>query len=509
MEQTNPAAPATPAMEGTAASGPVPSEDRWNDHTGGVTLNPDIDADHWVDAVADVSTRRRHPALALAWETFGAPLTRARRAMSFFTTSPGVMTLVTFIITVGILAAGLSMGQSSASRQNQLDVLISNAEPMSYSAHNVYTSLSIANTAATTGFVQAGVEDAQTRQRYTDAIARAGESLAETAARMSTMPGAKSDERTLDLVISIQQQLAVYVGLVEQARANNRSGNPVGAAYLSEASALMREEILPDASDLFVLTTGDVMTQQARLSTPQWIPLSGLVAALLMLGAGQWWLAKKTRRRLNKGFVVASALMLISVVWVGAANYVTWKSGTEGFEQAAAPLNSLTNARIRAEQTHTSEILALVSRQDVADSEATFDETFRSVGRALDDFESSQTADSPQARQHVAAARTAMELWQEAHDKLRGLLAAGKYQEAVQTATASSGFLYDGTSASAFNELDSQLAALIADARVSLRAYIRDGVVAARAVPAVVVLLSIASVLALWLGIRPRLQEYL
>ncbi|WP_158256156.1 hypothetical protein [Corynebacterium sp. 13CS0277] len=455
-------------------------------------------ADQWVDTVSQGTRRRKHSAFA--------SFARARRAASFFSTSPGVMTLVTVVITVGILAAGLSMGQSSVSRQNQLDVLITNAEPMSYSAHNVYTSLSIANTAAATGFVQAGVEDAATRARYTEAIARAGESLVETAAQMSTAPQARSDTRTVELVTRVEQQLSVYVGLVETARANNRAGNPVGAAYLSEASALMREEILPAASELFVLTTGEVMSQQARLSTPQWFPISGLVAALLMLGLAQWWLARKTRRRFNKGFVVATACMVVALVWVASANFVTWRSGTEGFEEAAAPLNSLTNARIRAEQTHTNETLALVSRQDVQDSEASFTETMAALERALEDVENSSLGATSQAATHVAGAREAMESWATAHDTLTTLLAVGRYQEAVQTATGAGD---TGTSAAAFNELDDNIAALISDARASLRAYLRDGVVAARTVPMVVVLLSIMAVLALWLGIRPRLQEYL
>ncbi|PRQ10587.1 hypothetical protein C1Y63_10785 [Corynebacterium sp. 13CS0277] len=166
----------------------------------------------------------------------------------------------------------------------------------------------------------------------------------------------------------------------------------------------------------------------------------------------------------------------------------------------------MTNARIRAEQTHTNETLALVSRQDVQDSEASFTETMAALERALEDVENSSLGATSQAATHVAGAREAMESWATAHDTLTTLLAVGRYQEAVQTATGAGD---TGTSAAAFNELDDNIAALISDARASLRAYLRDGVVAARTVPMVVVLLSIMAVLALWLGIRPRLQEYL
>ena len=75
--------------------------------------------------------------------------------MSFLSTSPGLMTAMSAIIAVAILAAGWSMSSSSNDRQVALQELLNNAEPMSYSAHNLYTSLSVANAMATTGFTQA------------------------------------------------------------------------------------------------------------------------------------------------------------------------------------------------------------------------------------------------------------------------------------------------------------------------------------------------------------------
>ena len=61
----------------------------------------------------------------------------------------------------------------------------------------------------------------------------------------------------------------------------------------------------------------------------------------------------------------------------------------------------------------------------------------------------------------------------------------------------------------AFSEFDSSMASLISDARSGLRSYIMDALVATRLVSSAVLTLSWLAVIAVALGIRPRLQEYL
>ena len=120
---------------------------------------------------------------------------------------------------------------------------------MSNSAHNLYMSLSLADTIATTGFVQAGVEPEETRKQYLQAV--------DSAASEATAAVLDSDDEDVylrQLAVQIQRQLPVYTGLVEAARTNNRAGNAVGAAYMSNASAMMRDDILPAAASLFRLS---------------------------------------------------------------------------------------------------------------------------------------------------------------------------------------------------------------------------------------------------------------
>src|SRR5260370_18073455 len=50
--------------------------------------------------------------------------------------------------------------------------------------------------------------------------------------------------------------LPVYAGEVGTAVADNRLGLPLGAAYLREASALLRGTLLPAASDIYTKESG-------------------------------------------------------------------------------------------------------------------------------------------------------------------------------------------------------------------------------------------------------------
>ena len=123
----------------------------------------------------------------------------------------------------------------------------------------------------------------------------------------------EDQERIQNLVRSIQRDLPLYVAFMERAKVNQRLGNPVGVSYMSEASSMMRERMITSANTLFALTQRQVAVEMVRLNAPQWVPLSGLVAALLLLAGAQWWLWRTFRRRWNKGFVAATAAMVMTM----------------------------------------------------------------------------------------------------------------------------------------------------------------------------------------------------
>jgi hypothetical protein len=95
--------------------------------------------------------------------------------------------------------------------------------------------LADADATVVSGYLSGGDESTAARQRYDDDIAAAASGLAAAAGRAD-------DPATADRVAELARQLPVYAGLIEQARANNRQGLPVGASYLGRASDLMQGE---------------------------------------------------------------------------------------------------------------------------------------------------------------------------------------------------------------------------------------------------------------------------
>ena len=84
--------------------------------------------------------------------------------------------------------------------------------------------------------------------------------------------------------------LTTYIALVEQARANNRQGFPVGAAYQREASALVRDEVLPQIDQLTVDTatrTSDSVSDGVASQVALWLTAIAVLAAIVI---GSVWL---------------------------------------------------------------------------------------------------------------------------------------------------------------------------------------------------------------------------
>lgn len=530
----------------TSLDRPVDSEDEVSAHFARPSTGPSLRVesvpahaqDHWLDEAETTDAPGMSFIRRFFRSSFSGSTQVITRVFGFFTTTPGKMVVGMIVLTAALLAAGLSMANSVSNRQSELNHLLTSTEPMSNSAHKLYMSLSLADTIATTGFVQAGVEPSETREQYLRAIDSAA-----TEATAAVLDSDDDDEYIRQLAVQIQRQLPVYSGLVEAARANNRAGNAVGAAYMSNASAMMRNDILPAAASLFRLSSGNVSEQQDRLTRPQWVPLSGLVAALLFLAFAQYWLWRISQRRFNRGFVAATLMMALAMLWVSGTNVYTWHLGSRGFTEASTPWDSLTQARIDAQRTRTEEILALVQRRTNYNPSLEFSSTNERISAALDDYRDSSALNTEAARAGSAStgsaqagaestepaegsmieqARIALQEWDEAKAHLLRALDSGNYEKALALATDStvgtdaagpapggSGANQTMSSAAAFEKLDAALADLIANARDSMRSYLSESLAALNLVAAAVSLLSVLSVLAIWLGIRPRMVEYL
>lgn len=461
--------------------------------------------DAWLDSLEEAPPRTGFQGFRdRVYESLGGTGRWVGEAWGFLGTSVGKLLSLMILLSFMLLISGYAMSQSSQSRENALTTLLGATEPMSNSAHTLYTSLSQADTLATTSFVQPGLQTAESHRDYVVTIDQAV-IAADEVVRGSAVASAQTDQadEVQELVRDIQRMIPQYTALMERAQANQRVGNPLGVAYMTQASSLMRETMLTKAERLLNITRDQVDGEMRRLAFPQLVPISGLLAGIGALLFTQWVLWRMFRRRLNRGFLVSTALMLAAVIWVVTANSAAWLAGTRGFESASGPFEQLTSARIAAQETRTDETLTLLTRRTGERDTAMMTDTSEEVAAALDAIEPSADA------KLVGTARQALNDWRLAHSRMMTSLHNGDYEQAVEIAA--SQLLVDDfpSAATSFQTLDQALAELISDARNDIRANISDGLNASDAVAPGVLVLTILSFLMAWIGVRPRIQEYM
>ncbi|AZA10628.1 phenol hydroxylase [Corynebacterium gerontici] len=447
--------------------------------------------DHWLDRVSEHRAQRRNRWHQIWYDSIKYPRAWSIKLWRYLTTTPGKMTSIVVLLSILMLVSGLTISQASAQRRAELNTLMNSTEPVSYLAHTLYSELSIANTMATLDFVNSDANSQSARELYNQALQNAGAAVARTAVGMNNDEG-----HPVELVSSISQKLPVFAGLIETARANARQGNPVGVAYLSEASTLMREQILPAGSELYTITGQVVTEEQRRASRPLLWPLAGLAVTLAALLLAQVWLARTTRRRLNVGFLLATVFMTLATLWAGGASIIIWQAGVRGHEQAIAPMESLTDARILAQQARSAETLALVRRQSLDTSEQSFASAVRHVHAALD--EASTKGDT----ETIDTAREATDQWAQDHANIAAAISVGDFDSAWKVAA-------QEDSGVGFDQLDRSMASLISETRSTTRSFIERGISASSWLNVGMLVLSGLALISIWIGIRPRLQEYL
>ncbi|OBJ39990.1 hypothetical protein A5621_11330 [Mycobacterium colombiense] len=411
----------------------------------------------------------------------------------FISTTPGR------ILTIGIVLAalgGISAFATSTTinhRQQVLTTVLNHTEPLSFAAGRLYTTLSVADAAAASAFI-AEAEPQPVRQRYEQAITDASVAVTRASSGLT-------DEPLVQLLGRINAELAVYTGLIEIARTNNREGNPVGSSYLSEASGLMQSTILPDAAKLYQATSERV-DAETTASTQIPAPVIMVVGATVIFGAfSHRWLARRTRRRINPGLVVGALAILVMVVWVGTALTISTTASRSAKDTAAESLKTVTNVAITAQQARADETLSLIRRGDEEKRKQSFYQRIDSMHRQLDQYMSrSDAVDKPD----LEGADQLLLRWRQANDRITSYISVGNYRAATQVALGSS----EEDSTPAFDKLDDELVKAMDQGRIHLRNDVinaRSGLSGAQVGG---VVLSLGAAIAVALGLWPRLKEY-
>ena len=429
---------------------------------------------------------------------------RAARFWNDVLTTPGRMSVFAVLAIVSVLLGGIVASQTISMRQSYHETLLAEVEPVANASQSLYSSLTIADSAANTAFITGGIEPAELRERYLQAIATSSSSII-----AATQGLDRTDEESINQLAEINAQLATYTGLVETARTNNRVANPVGSAYLASASALMQDTILPAAADLYDRQSSSVGESDREWSSPPWgsFFLLGLAIALLVLL--QQWLWKITGRRVNPALALASMLMVATFLLTMIAGFLAANNNARGLSEGAAPMNELTRQRINAQKVRAQETLNLVRRTDPEGSAAERASTLGGVRDSLtvylDPDEQTRSRISLDGDGAVTSAIEALDDWMAAQNRADSLYQQGDYQGAI---TISSG-QREGDSGAAFDEFDESMQDAIEEARDTLRTRIDNARRTSSSGPDLIIALSALAAFAVVVGIAPRIREYL
>lgn len=345
----------------------------------------------------------------------------------------------------------------------------------------IQTNLLAADATATNGFLVGGLAPAAQRESYQRAIDEASVLITE-AARAQPADGAA--------LSALNDEVVSYASTVEQARANNRQGLPVGAQYLRIASAELRTVALPILDNLVEANTTRA-SDAMHVGVPAivfgilgLVALAGLVLALM-------WLARTFRRWLNPGLTAAAVVVLLA--WVaGVIALSTINGGVSELQNGSfTRLTLVSQARIEANNAKSNESLTLIARGSGASFEQAWQNSAQQVQANLDQSGNDQLG----------------ELWQDyaqVHTAIRKLDDGGKWDQAVSRATGSADNSANTTFSSfdrAATEFVDEMAGLTKDGLTGPRTGLVIGAV-------LILMVGIAAALLGRRGVAERLREY-
>ena len=380
------------------------------------------------------------------------------------TTTPARLRL----LLIGLVSLCLIWGAVAAwvvsQRASGASDVASTSETLSLDGQQIYRALSDADATAASAFLTAGLsgslEPINGPLRYQGDIAEAAAHLESATAAAGHSPAAAD-------LATLSADLPVYSGEMQTARANNRLGLPLGAAYLQEASNLMRGTLLPAARNISAEANVRLAGASGR-ATGLPLALVLLVAAVIVgfaLYRAQRWLFRRTHRRLNPGLVVASVAGLVSLLWLGIALGMARADLLQARTHGSTPVAALAQADIAALQARADESLTVIDAQ----GDDTFQQDFVGVQRRLGPGPGTLLTDavvaargSPATGPARVAAATAT-TWYGVHRTVRSLDDNGKHRQAILLVTGRG----PGHAGTLFTRLDGSLtSAILADQAV-------------------------------------------
>lgn len=425
-----------------------------------------------------------------------------RRALRGATarTTPTKLRLLLIGLLVLTIAWGAVAAWTVAARTSASNNIVGVSEPLALDAQQTYRSLSDADATEAAAFLSGGLEPIPLRERYQADIAKA-------ALRLEIATAAAGNSRAGSLLAALTAGLPVYAGLVETARTDNRLGYPVGAAYLRQASELMRARLLPAARELYAQE--NTQLAEANDQATAFPYLAVVVAVITAFGLiwSQLWLTRRTKRILNPWLLLASGAALATLIWLIVSVSLAATSLDTARNHGSAPVDALARADIAALQAHADESLTLIDRgSDNGSNQAEFLVLQKQLGPGPGTLLTAATSvaqGSPGGPAATSAARSAA-TWFAVHRQVRSLDNNGHYSSAVRIAIASS----PGSSGALFGRVDDALTRAIGEDQAAFRSAAQAASADLVGLEAGVITLALLMAAGCAIGVTRRLAEY-
>ncbi|MFC5007670.1 hypothetical protein ACFPIJ_58920 [Dactylosporangium cerinum] len=349
------------------------------------------------------------------------------RRVDWARTAPGRLTMILLVIVALGGATGLAQFLAWSQRSALVHGMATGSSPLGLSALDIYRSLSDADATVASDFLIGGTGDPELRRRYLYDVVKAAEAINVAAGAVDGGSAAAQELATLNI------HLPMYTGLVESARAISRQGHSLGAAYLRESSALMRNTLLPAAQRLYDTDKGGLASAQRRASAVPWVVVLMILGTIGALVLASRRLARMTKRRLNGGLLAATAAAVACLAVTVAATVTARDNLEEGRRHGSEDVQILAEARTAALQARADEALTLVARGGGRD----FEEHYQAAMARLDGLLAQAEADVSDAalQRTVRIVRQQVRTWAGLHKKIRELDDRGQYTDAVKLAT--------------------------------------------------------------------------
>jgi hypothetical protein len=345
---------------------------------------------------------------------------------------------------------------------------------------SIKTSLLRADALATNAFLIGGLEPAEQRAAYDDAIDQTVRAITDAA---DAQP---ADRAALN---ALSSAVLDYVGDMELARANNRQGLPVGGGYLRKASGELRSTTLPIVDEL--VSANSARARDAMDAHLPWLVLLPAVVAVVLLWLANRWIGRRFHRRVNPGLFLA--LGAIGIVGVVAA-LVTNGQQNQNDELSAGSFQAVVEgsaARTAANDAKANESLRLIARGS---------------GQAFEDawVAAAQTVDSALEEPTLSGLQGAWSTYKSQHQQIVDLDESGQWDEAVAAATSTE----PGSSSDTFADFDAQLQDSLSSSGATTTDTLTNGNTVLLFLAVISVLAGLVAAAFAASGVNQRLREY-